>query len=431
MGTSIPTDTSTRRNTAFTLCKALAILCVVLSQAGGPEWMGTFLSQFDVPIFFLCAGYFFNTRYLADEKTFLKHRFRGLYLPFLRWSLFFLVFHNVFCALGFIGGDTGTPYTWQAFFQNLWSITFGMTCYDAALCGSYWFFRSLFLSSLAFLLLFKLLHHVFPKASVARVALYILCLGVLLILWQTAESLVIPVVAEGGYRELCGIAFMAIGFLYHEYRARLPLRWYYALGALVLLILGASFLGSSMEAWQTLVQFLPLLPLGAVGFYLVLWLSTQIERRQGWLRSALEYVGNRTLYVFAFFLVAFKVVSMVKVGFCHLPWQQVGDAPVVEYHATTDAFFLLYFVVGVALPLLWLAAYRALERRYGFTLAYGEILRKDRLLAAAKHLWQGLRWLGRMAYRLARALVFGLWAGIKAFLIGVKDIISASSPKDE
>lgn len=416
---------------AFTLCKALAILCVVLSQAGGPEWIGTFLAQFDVPIFFLCAGYFFNTRYLTDEKTYVKHRFKGLYLPFLRWSLFFLVFHNVFSALGFIGGETGTPYTWHEFFQNLWSITFGMTGYDAALCGSYWFFSSLFLSSLAFLLLFKLLHHVFPKATVARLALYILLLGVLLIIWQTAGALVIPVVPEGGYRELCGLSFMAMGFLYHEYCARLPLRWYYALGAFALLIVGACFLGTSMEAWQTLVQFLPLLPLGAAGFYLVLWLSKHIARRPGALRSALEYVGNRTLYVFAFFLVAFKVVSAVKVGFCHLPWQQVGDTPIVEYHATTDAFFLLYFVAGVALPLLWLAAYRALERRYGFTLAYGEMLRKDRLLAAAKRLWQGLRWLGRMAYRLSRALVFGLWSGIKAFLQGVKDIISASNPKDE
>ena len=47
------------------------------------------------------------------------------------------------------------PYDWTTAMQNLWSIVFNMSGYDVFLAGAFWFFRALFLSSIAFLLLFK------------------------------------------------------------------------------------------------------------------------------------------------------------------------------------------------------------------------------------------------------------------------------------
>ena len=56
------------RDTTFSILKALAIIMVVLSHAGVPGWLGNVLYLVHVPAFFLCAGYFFNTRYLHDER---------------------------------------------------------------------------------------------------------------------------------------------------------------------------------------------------------------------------------------------------------------------------------------------------------------------------------------------------------------------------
>ncbi|MBR1732594.1 MAG: hypothetical protein IJ729_02485 [Alloprevotella sp.] len=39
--------------------------------------------------------------------------------------------------------------------------------------------------------------------------------------------------------------------------------------------------------------------------------------------------------------------------------------------------------------------------------------------------------LGRLAYRILKALGWGIWRGMQAFLQGMKDILSASNPKDE
>ena len=95
------------RETKFSILKAIAIICVVLSHAGISGWLFNFVFIFHVPIFFICAGYFFNTKYLTDERTYIVHRFKGLYLPFVRWSLFFLLIHNVLFPLGILSETYG------------------------------------------------------------------------------------------------------------------------------------------------------------------------------------------------------------------------------------------------------------------------------------------------------------------------------------
>lgn len=134
------------RETKFSILKAIAIICVVLSHAGISGWLFNFVFIFHVPIFFICAGYFFNTKYLTDERTYIVHRFKELYLPFVRLSLFFLLIHNVLFPLGILsetygnaGGGVTHPYTWQQFSQHAWSIVSNMSGYDQFLCGAFCF----------------------------------------------------------------------------------------------------------------------------------------------------------------------------------------------------------------------------------------------------------------------------------------------------
>lgn len=138
------------RNATFSICKALAIICVVLSHSGGPSWLLNIVFQFHVPVFLICAGYFFNAKYLNDEKTYIANRIKGLYFPFVRWSIFFLVFHNLWFYLGILneqygnaGGGVTHPYNFSQFSQRLWSIVFNMSGYDEFLAGAFWFFRAL------------------------------------------------------------------------------------------------------------------------------------------------------------------------------------------------------------------------------------------------------------------------------------------------
>lgn len=324
------------RETKFSILKAIAIICVVLSHAGISGWLFNFVFIFHVPIFFICAGYFFNTKYLTDERTYIVHRFKGLYLPFVRWSLFFLLIHNVLFPLGILsetygnaGGGVTHPYTWQQFSQHAWSIVSNMSGYDQFLCGAFWFFRALLLASIGFLLMFKLLNRSAQLRDYKHTAWGVLFITLLLITWKTTTHLNLTGVAQGGYRELMGMAFMTAGFLLKQYEVCDKLNWKTALTSGTILLLASCFFPSSMVWNPNFTQFISL-PLPAIAaFVMFTYISAWIDRHPGLIKRTFAYIGEHTLYIFAFHLVAFKVVSALKVWFYDLPWEAVGGHPVV------------------------------------------------------------------------------------------------------
>lgn len=414
------------RDTSFSITKAIAIILVVMSHACVPGWTCRFIYQFHVPIFFICAGYFFNTHYLGDEKTYLMRRVRGLYLPFIRWSLLLLLLHNLFFPLGLLSEHFGNnaggvlhPYTWTEFSRRFFSIIFNMSGYDEFLGGAFWFFRSLFVGSLLFLILFKVVRRFKPGITDAQAGQAILGISFLATLWVVAADIHIAGLAGGGYRELLAVGFLSTGFLFRIYRGRIPLGWPLATGCLLITVLGASKFPSSMGHHATLSQFFSLLAPAVAGFGMVYIISLKLSRYTNLLTKSLIYIGNNTLYIFAFHLLAFKLVSAIKVGVYHLPWEMVGGHTVVNAYPD-DSFWALYTVVGVALPLGIREVYRYYTARYDFSYS---IMGRH----VMKYALQGLFLIGAALKWLLRALrdtCVGIWRGIQ-------EIISASNPKDE
>lgn len=217
---------------------------------------------FHVPVFFLCAGYFFHLKYLNDERTFLAHRIKGLYVPFWKWSVIFLVLHNLFFYLGILSEQYGNasggvthPFTWHQFCQNLWSITVNMSGYDQFLCGTFWFFRTLLVASIGFLIVFKIVERIGYCRTRIQSGWAMLIIGLLLTLWKVAEGVSLTGIAQGGYRELMGFTFMAAGFLLAQYRITEWLSWKIAAPCLVLLVLASIFFPSSMVWNASLTDF--------------------------------------------------------------------------------------------------------------------------------------------------------------------------------
>lgn len=415
------------RETKFSILKAIAIICVVLSHAGISGWLFNFVFIFHVPIFFICAGYFFNTKYLTDERTYIVHRFKGLYLPFVRWSLFFLLIHNVLFPLGILsetygnaGGGVTHPYTWQQFSQHAWSIVSNMSGYDQFLCGAFWFFRALLLASIGFLLMFKLLNRSAQLRDYKHTAWGVLFITLLLITWKTTTHLSLTGVAQGGYRELMGMAFMTAGFLLKQYEVCDKLNWKTALTSGTILLLASCFFPSSMVWNPNFTQFISL-PLPAIAaFVMFTYISAWIDRHPGLIKRTFAYIGEHTLYIFAFHLVAFKVVSALKVWFYDLPWEAVGGHPVVITPANNWIWVILYLAAGVILPLLWLKSYRKFTPKIDLnqTLVIHYVIFGSKFLL--RYLVIGLH------------LLFVILKNLfKALKKGIKDILAASSTKDE
>ena len=109
-----------KRDTTISICKALGIILMVITHSGSPGKLCAFAYEFHMPLFFITAGYFFSLRYLNDEATFIKKRIKGLYIPFIKWSVIFLIIHNWLFKLGIlnekfgnIGGGVTHPYSWH------------------------------------------------------------------------------------------------------------------------------------------------------------------------------------------------------------------------------------------------------------------------------------------------------------------------------
>lgn len=76
----------------ITLTKAVGIILVVLAHAMPTDHiLFEIIYVFHMPLFFIMSGYCFKEKYLSDAKTFVIRKIKGIYVPFVLFSLPFLL----------------------------------------------------------------------------------------------------------------------------------------------------------------------------------------------------------------------------------------------------------------------------------------------------------------------------------------------------
>ena len=352
------------RTPSFTILKAIAIILVVIAHSAAPAYLSNFAYMVGVPAFFVLSGYFFKLDNLDNTSDFLIRRTKTLYLPFIKWGVFFLILHNLFFEVGFLSESYGNaqggvthPYNWTQAAQHLWSMVFNMSGYDPFMAGAFWFFRALFLANIAFTFLFKATRQLGKFKTSTLQVVSVIVLAFLLALWQASMGLHITGVAQGGYRELMGIVLLGIGFLLRRADETPDSSIWHnpiimlAASSVVLMILTFVY-PISMAAKPGSVLSVPILTVaGTAAFIWLRGLSEFILQLPEKYTQWLQITGENSLYIFVFHLLAFKVASMIKVGVYQLDWAMVGGHPVVQ-HELGDGFWLLYIFVGVVLPIL-------------------------------------------------------------------------------
>lgn len=352
------------RTPSFTILKAIAIILVVIAHSAAPAYLSNFAYMVGVPAFFVLSGYFFKLDNLDNTSDFVIRRTKTLYLPFIKWGVFFLILHNLFFEVGFLSESYGNaqggvthPYNWTQAAQHLWSMVFNMSGYDPFMAGAFWFFRALFLANIAFIFLFKTTRQLGKFKTSRLQVVSVIVLAFLLALWQASMGLHITGVPQGGYRELMGIVLLGIGFLLRRADETPDSSIWHnpiimlAASSVVLMILTFVY-PISMAAKPGSVLSVPILTIaGTAAFIWLRGLSEFILQLPEKYTQWLQFTGENSLYIFVFHLLAFKVASMIKVGVYQLDWAMVGGHPVVQ-HELGDGFWLLYIFVGVVLPIL-------------------------------------------------------------------------------
>ena len=366
------------RTPSFTILKAIAIILVVIAHSAAPAYLSNFAYMVGVPAFFVLSGYFFKLDNLDNTSDFVIRRTKTLYLPFIKWGVFFLILHNLFFEIGFLSESYGNaqggvthPYNWTQAAQHLWSMVFNMSGYDPFMAGAFWFFRALFLANIAFIFLFKTTRQLGKFKTSTLQVVPVIVLAFLRALWQASMGLHITGVAQGGYRELMGIVLLGIGFLLRRADETPDSSIWHnpiimlAASSVVLMILTFVY-PISMAAKPGSVLSVPILTIaGTAAFIWLRGLSEFILQLPEKYTQWLQFTGENSLYIFVFHLLAFKVASMIKVGVYQLDWAMVGGHPVVQ-HELGDGFWLLYIFVGVVLPILPVWIWRKITNQRKF-----------------------------------------------------------------
>jgi fucose 4-O-acetylase-like acetyltransferase len=368
-----------QRNTIISIAKAIAIILMVIGHAESPDVLHRFLYEFHMPLFFAAAGYFFSVRYLDDEMTFIKKRFKGLYWPFVKWSVIFLVLHNLMFDIGILNevygneqGGVTHPYTWRQIEQCFWNILTAMGGYDQFLNGAFWFFRGLLVASILYLIIYKGFDVLAAKTRLKDkpltrtlwIPLAVCTLFLLLSGWKTYEGLKIITLVQGGYRELMGSFFFGCGFLFRQWQHKYQVKWWTTLLFAVIVWWFSQYLWANMNWRSTFEQFLSL-PLPAIlGCLMVYNISTWLDKKEGIVKRFLAFCGDNTLPIFIFHILSFKLVSLIKIWYYGLDPRQIGCHMVIHEHSKEDCFWILYTIAGVGIPLLFTWGYRRLRARW-------------------------------------------------------------------
>ena len=96
-----------KRDASISIAKAVAIILMVIGHTEYPGLLTSVLYTFHMPLFFITAGYFFSRRSAERPWDFCSKRFRGLYVPMVKWSLMWLLLHNLFHHWGILNETYG------------------------------------------------------------------------------------------------------------------------------------------------------------------------------------------------------------------------------------------------------------------------------------------------------------------------------------
>lgn len=345
----------------------LGIILVVIGHKGGIFLFDNFFPfySFHMPLFIFISGYFFN----ADRsiKDFLKKKLKTHLLPLFLWNIFYLFLSCLLRYFDII--KYGSEFSLTSIFID--PITTGN---PSGLNEASWFVAALFLTSLFYILIRKLLKILLKKEYLITLIFFIICLsGIYFAINGYNYGLYITVTRIAMY-----LFFYQLGYLYKikfEHKDKLNSWLYFSILIVVQLILiyfydDLSFINQNMVF---------------VNKNIILPIITSITGILFWLRIAKIisnivknnkiacYIGENTFTVmmhhqFIFFLInlillfvnnnIINIKGFVVEAFKYEMW----------YSYKLDGkyqFLILYVILGFLVPLILKFAFESIKKKRG------------------------------------------------------------------
>ena len=340
-----------QHNNYITIAKALGITLMVIGHSGCPQWLFRFIYLFHMPLFFFCSGIFYREmQTISAVGNNLKKRIKGLYVPVVKWSVFFLLIHNLLYYLGIYNSSYGyeggtTLYTFSDMVGKLCEILFTMNGYEELL-GGFWFIRSLFIAYMLIGLVSILLRRSF-KYKFASICALFLCATILI-------RRLVPDIPF--WREISmgcfGAMFYMLGYLLMPL-ARLWQNKYAAIFCCLILLFFFYFFNTGISMGCGYNKVIPFSLSAISGTLLIIYVSEEIELRFPLIKNVFYYIGNHTLEILALHFLSFRLVSFLLCCINGIDIVHVAEHPVIkDIDNLSTYWWAIYSIAGIAIPLL-------------------------------------------------------------------------------
>lgn len=271
--------------------------------------------------------------------TFVKRRFKGLWWPFVKWSVIFMLLHNVLTSLHIYN----SCYTPAEMAYKLFHIV-TMTGSEQLL-GGYWFLKELLYASVLSIIALKLLHTI-PNRKEGKEFQNGIILTLIFFVLAYLLSIVPFKIPTIGSITMLATSFYLAGYTFHHATINHSNLLLGILSLTIVFIITFFFTGTMESTNVSIILYFIVAMIGTVG---IINIAGIIKGRA---QNVLNYVGDKTLYLLTFHFISFKLVSLILIAYYDLPITRLTDFPVISGLNLFSWF--VYSIIGVIIPLiLW------------------------------------------------------------------------------
>ena len=335
-----------QRDDTIDIVKGVGITLVVLGHSGCPTWLHDFVYQFHMPLFFIASGWFFSWK--KEFKDFAIRKVQTLYIPFVIWSVVFLLLHNIFFKMGILSAEYGYQglvnglYSWKTIIKKtIWIVT-TMTQYETSLLGTFWFVRTLFIALFVLYIPMRVVERYRKDSLVALCTIG--AIATLLGGWfaySGTQWVLKPVI---DYKVCMALFFIVLGCLLRRMKSYLTSAPLLILVTCIVIFTTAIYPTDMAFRGRGLADWIVLMMAGTAGFIMVYGIIIKMEQLNsvciGKYHEAMAWIGKNSFVIMAIHPLLLKPASFLKVYLCHLPLGMVGYHPVIpENGGVLDGVF--------------------------------------------------------------------------------------------
>lgn len=332
-----------QRDDKIDIIKGVAISCVVLGHCGAP--FTHFIYLFHVAAFFIASGYVYKTKYsdsFEGLRTLFLKRVKSLWLPFICFSILFLLCWNLMVELHlYDGGVISVLSIIKLALLRFFMIGAG----SGPMCGALWFLFSLFFITM----IYGAIDYLLKKSHLPYKRVFHIVIALTLFLFNYY-------LIQKGYK-LASLNQVMGPYIAYALGVELS-RWNLsslngkAFGGLSLATFLVLFVCNHLgrvEIAGGIYTSPPFYILASISGFFFLYSIAFFIGKLSFAKKMLVYLGRNSMCIIGFHFLGFKLTTLLQIKMYNLPIQKLTAFP---YLINSSIWWLVYFVVSIAFCLL-------------------------------------------------------------------------------